>query len=59
MRRQVMATPNDDTLRAIQTAVATAIAAERRRFVTLARATCACQRCKDDVAALLLAEEGN
>lgn len=34
-------------------AVAAAVAAQRRRLVTLVRATCACQRCKDDVARLL------
>ena len=33
--------------------MAEAVAAERRRFVTRARATCACQRCKDDIAELL------
>jgi hypothetical protein len=38
---------------AMAEAVAAAVAAERRRFVTLARATCACQRCKDDIAGLL------
>jgi hypothetical protein len=42
---------------AIADAVAAAAAEERRRFVILARATCACQSCKDGIAALL--DSGN
>ena len=34
-----------------------AVAVERRRLVTLVRATCACQRCKDDIASLMTAED--
>ena len=42
---------------AVKAAITEAVAAERRRFVTLVRATCACQRCKDDIASLLTAKE--
>lgn len=48
-------TINVTDLPKIKAALAEAIAAERRRLVILARATCACQRCKDDVASLLAA----
>jgi hypothetical protein len=38
---------------AMADAVAAAVAAERQRFVILARATCACRHCKDGIAGLL------
>lgn len=40
-------------LPAVKAAMKATVEDERHRFVTLVRATCACQRCKDDVAVLL------
>ena len=45
-------------LPAVKAAIADAVAAERRRLVILVRATCACQSCKDGVAALLAEADG-
>jgi hypothetical protein len=38
---------------AIRDGITQAMAAERRRILALIRASCACQSCKDDIAALL------
>lgn len=43
---------------AMTEAVNAAVAAERQRFAILVRATCACQSCKDGVAAELLRGAG-
>lgn len=53
MPRTVPLTVNVEGLPAAEAATAEAVAAERRRFLVLVRATCACQRCKDDIATLL------
>ena len=53
MARTAPITIKATDLPAVETAIAEAVAAERRRLLAMVRATCACQRCKDDVAALL------
>jgi hypothetical protein len=53
MPRTAPVTVNVAGLPSVEDAIADAVAAERRRLVTLVRATCACRSCKDGIADLL------
>jgi hypothetical protein len=53
MPRTVPVTVEVTGLPATEAAIADAVSAERRRLLTLARATCACQSCKDGFARIL------
>ena len=57
MPRTAPVTVKVTDLPAAEAAIADAVAAERRRLITLVRATCACQPCKDRIADLL-ADDG-